>query len=150
MFITTDNAPNVGALDHINQMLVNHLIEIERQETFNLAPASWVMENGDAAADDCLHAGFSPYYCVSKEELNSTYHDFLTRTAVTNFSEAEMEQLTTARDDFCNTCMWNTDANISCEYRLMYMRGTYKLDELAARRAVMESSRQCNKSSSES
>ena len=132
-----------------DQMLINHLIELDRQETLNLAPSTWVMEKDDSdSADDCLHAGFPPYYCVSKEEINYTYQEFLTRTVIVNYTKAEREQLVMARDDFCDQCKFDIKGGISCGYRLMYMRGNYKMDELPALLAVMKSTPSCNKTAS--
>lgn len=129
-----------------DQMLVNHLVELERQDALDLAPTSWVMDNVGDAADDCSRAGFPPYYCLGREEIDSSYARFLTKTAATNPNESEPDRVERARADFCDDCLWA--GNITCGHRLTYMRGHHGTPELRALESLMQSQRACNESSS--
>ena len=122
------------------QMWMNHMMELERLEKNNLPPA-WMLLNSTDNADDCLHGGGSDMYCLSREELETEYKQFLTISV--ELSQAEKEEYERVQVDFCQNC--TSSGGIDCGNRMIYFRGNHKLGKLDALVAVLGDPK-CNKS----
>ena len=126
------------------QMWMNHMNELDRLEEYKLPPG-WMLWNSTDTADDCYHGGGSDMYCLSRQELDAEYKNWLTISVPPkNMSRAEREQYERARVDYCSNC--TSSSGHDCGYRLVWFQGKYKLDEVAALLAVVGDPK-CNKSS---
>ena len=126
-------------------MWMNHMNELERAEKQNLAPG-WSLWNSSDSANDCLHAGGSPLYCLSDNELAVHYKSFLTISVPPKeMNQTEKEVYNRAKADYCEFCPSST-GGIICNARLMYLKGKYGLSEVDALFAVVGDPA-CNKSS---
>jgi hypothetical protein len=140
-----DNHFGFEARVAFDQMLTNHLLELDRQDRGHLPPAPWLLDDAVDAAADCARAGLDPYYCLGTGELEEWYERFLTKSVAVRLTRAEEEQLRKARVDFCYGCIW--DNKIPCSYRLLYITGHYQVPEHQALVDVMKATSACNGSS---
>lgn len=129
--IVGDMDPHYGLESRLAfvQMLMNHLVERDRQKRFNLK--SWILENTDSVNsiedDDREAGGFlstsPPAVILTKEEMRA-------------FEEA--------KSFFCSECTWT--GGVNCALRMKYVQNRYKLAESEALFAVMKMPA-CNSSS---
>lgn len=126
------------------QMWMNHLNELERLEEYKLPPG-WMLWNSTDYADDCYHGGGSDMYCLTRQELEAEYKNYLTISPpIKNMSQTEREEYERAQIDYCANC--TSSSTYDCGYRLAYFQGKHKLDKVAALLAVVGDPK-CNKSS---
>ncbi len=81
-------------------------------------------------------------YCLSREELETEYKQFLTISV--ELSQAEKEKYERVQVDFCQNC--TSSGGIDCGNRMNYFQGNHKLGKLDALVAVLGDPK-CNKSS---
>jgi hypothetical protein len=126
------------------QMWMNHMIDLERQETNHIAPG-WTVWSSTDNAKDCYHAGGNDMYCLSDAEITVHYELFLTISDPPEvLNETEKREYDRAKADYCSNC--TSSSGIICDARLMYFQGNYKMSESKALIAVARDPG-CNRSS---
>jgi len=99
------------------QMLLNHLLERDRQKRLNIHP--WILTERayNYSSDDPQH-----FMTIAKPYKV--------------FTSKERDILETAKLSFCGSCIWNN--GVSCADRVEYIQVTYNQDEMVSILAVME------------
>lgn len=103
------------------QMLANHVVELERQEQFQLTPYEISAYNDTEIFDDCRLAGGLPDYCLTPSQLQKAMDTFLTSPKVLpNLTHSELQEYQTNLHNFCKTCEFAS--GISCDARWKYQQ----------------------------
>lgn len=126
------------------QMWMNHMVDLERQKAYHVAPG-WTLWNSTDNAKDCYRAGGNSMYCLSDEEIDVQFNAFMTISDPPEvLTETEKTQYARAKADYCSNCTSVT--GINCDARLGYFKGKYQMSEFKALIAVARDPG-CNRSS---
>merc|ERR1712160_104038 len=96
------------------QMLLNHLLERDRQKSLNIYP--WVLTERayNSSSDDPQH------FMSSKQQITNNKQNILE----------------TAEFSFCDSCIWSVQ--ISCADSVEFMQEKYNFDEIVSIIGVIE------------
>lgn len=117
------------------QMLINHLIENNRQEKKYLKPW-WAFEDIN---NDCFKMEGSDLYCLSNSDEKVLYTSFLESKPMTNvLSVKEAEKLKFLNENFCEQCLWLPKQHFTCLYRRNYLIMKKKMSLLSSIENVLQ------------
>lgn len=114
------------------QMLINHLVENERQEKYYMKPwwAFIVFQN------DCFQAERSDLYCLSNDDTTESFIESKPKTDVLSDEETKKFQL--LKEMFCESCLWSAEHHFTCLYRQNYLIMNKKMSALSSIEHVMQ------------